>query len=219
MKRENVPEHWQWRKMKEIGEIYSGGTPDRDNDSYFGGDIPWLRLKDVKTFYVDSSEEYLTEEGLNNSSAQILPEGTVIVSTRATIGEVAVSKCEVTTNQGFKSVKPEDDIPEFIAYYLLMITDELENMGRTTTYPEVNKTQFSNIEIPIPPLDEQREIVAKLDSIFEKLESLRETYARIEEILEEFPDAAIGKAFRGELMDLDEQVSQVHGQAPLDSYD
>lgn len=219
MNKGDVPEHWKWRKLEEIGDIYSGGTPDRDNDSYFGGNIPWLRLKDVKSFYVDSSEEYLTKEGLNNSSAQIVPEGTVIVSTRATIGEVAVSKCEVTTNQGFKSVKPKDDIPEFIAYYLLMITDELERMGRTTTYPEVNKTQFSNIEIPIPPLDEQREIVAKLDSIFDKIESLREAYTRIDEILEELPDAATGKAFRGELIDLDEQVSEVHGQAPLETYE
>lgn len=219
MDRKDVPEHWQWRKLKEIGEIYSGGTPDRENDSYFGGDIPWLRLKDVKSFYVDSSEEYLTKEGLNNSSAQIVPEGTVIVSTRATIGEVSVSKCEVTTNQGFKSVKPTDEIPEFVAYYLLMITDELERMGRTTTYPEVNKTQFSNIEIPIPPLDEQRKIVAKLDSIFKKIEELREAHERMEEILEELPDAATGKAFKGELMNLEDEISQVHGQAPLDTYE
>ena len=173
--RENLPSHWETKKLKEIGEIYSGGTPKRDNEEYFGGDIPWVRLKDAKEAYVSSSNEYITEKGLANSSAQLLPEGTVIVSTRATIGEVTISKKEVTTNQGFKSVYPENDVPEFIAYYLLSITEELEQLGRTTTYPEVNKTQFSNIEIPTPPIEEQKEIVQRIRSMNERLNTIEES--------------------------------------------
>lgn len=180
--REEVPDHWDWKKLGEIGEIYSGGTPRRDNAEYFGEGIPWLRLKDVKSFYVDDAEEYITEKGLKNSSAQRMPKGTVIVSTRATIGEVAIARREVATNQGFKSVKPYECISEFIAYYLKLTRKDLEQMGRTTTYPEVNKTQFSNIEIPVPPLSEQKKIVEKLDKIFKNINKAKKSQKEAEKI-------------------------------------
>jgi len=180
--RTNLPSGWEWKKISEIGDVYSGDTPKRDNDEYFGGDIPWLRLKDAKSFYVDDSEEYITEKGLNNSSAKLLPEGTVIVSTRATIGEVTVSKCPVTTNQGFKAVHPKSAIPEYVAYYMLTITDELENKARTTTYPEVNKTQFSNIEIPIPNQEEQRKIVEEIETIEGRVSNIKEMVKRREDL-------------------------------------
>ncbi|MFC6837225.1 restriction endonuclease subunit S [Halomarina ordinaria] len=188
---EQVPDHWESKKLSEIGEIYSGGTPDRDNPNYFGGDIPWLRLKDAKQFYVSTSDEKITQEGLENSSAQLLPEGSVIVSTRATIGEVTIAKRQVTTNQGFKAVYPQKADSEFVAYFLSSITDELENLGRTTTYPEVNKTQFSNIEIPLPSISEQRAIVKKLNSIFEKLNESNETQSHAEDIARKVLNSAI----------------------------
>jgi type I restriction enzyme S subunit len=177
-----IPDHWEKKKLSEIGEIYSGGTPDRDNSNYFGGDIPWLRLKDAKQFYVSDSDENITQEGLENSSAQLLPEGSVIVSTRATIGEVTIAKRQVTTNQGFKSVYPEKANSEFVAYFLSSITDELENLGRTTTYPEVNKTQFSNIEIPLPPASEQQAIAKKLNSICKKIDESSDLQSYAEDV-------------------------------------
>lgn len=119
---------------------------------------------------------------MENSSAQLLPKGCVIVSTRATIGEVTVAKKEVATNQGFKSVHPKKAESDYIAYYLTLITDELENLGRTTTYPEVNKTQFSNIEVPLPPIHEQKEIVQKLNSITSKIEETQKTQKEAEEL-------------------------------------
>lgn len=180
--KDKIPEHWDWKKLDDIGEIYSGGTPDRDNESYFGGEIPWLRLKDAKDFYVSSAKENITEKGLNNSSAQLLPEGTVIVSTRATIGRVTVAASEVATNQGFKSVHPDKCIPEFVAYYMNSIESELNQKGRTTTYAEVNKTQFKNTRIPVPPLEEQKAIVDKLDKIFNSINEIQDAHEQAEEI-------------------------------------
>jgi len=180
--KENIPEHWDWKKLDHIGEIYSGGTPDRENESYFGGEIPWLRLKDAEGFYVDSAKENITEKGLNNSSAQLLPEGTVIVSTRATIGRVTIAATEVATNQGFKAVYPEECVPEYVAHYMNSIEEKLNQKGRTTTYPEVNKTQFKNTKIPVPPLEEQKAIVEKLEDIFEKIEEIQNAQEQAEEI-------------------------------------
>jgi type I restriction enzyme S subunit len=184
--KEDIPNHWGWQKLDDIGKIYSGGTPDRENESYFGGEITWLRLKDAKEFYVDSAEENITKKGLNNSSAQLLPKGTVIVSTRATIGRVTISATEVATNQGFKAVYPEDCIPEYVAHYMNSIEEELNQKGRTTTYAEINKTQFKNTEIPIPPIEEQKAIVEKLDKIFDsigKIQDAKEQAEGIESLL------------------------------------
>lgn len=184
---EDIPEHWDWKKLVDIGEIYSGGTPDRENESYFGGEIPWLRLKDAKEFYVDSAKENITEKGLNNSSAQLLPKGTVIVSTRATIGRVTIASTEVATNQGFKAVYPEECIPEYVAYYMNSVEEKLNQKGRTTTYPEVNKTQFKNTNIPVPPLEEQKTIVEKLDEIFDSIEDIQEAQEQAEDIYQDLP--------------------------------
>jgi type I restriction enzyme S subunit len=81
--KENIPEHWDWKKLDDTGEIYSGGTPSRENESYFGGEIPWLRLKDAKEFYVDSTKENLTEKGLNNSYFTNSKTGSTTVTTEA----------------------------------------------------------------------------------------------------------------------------------------
>ena len=197
--KENIPDGWERKKLKDIGEIYSGGTPKRDNDDYFGGDIPWVRLKDAKSDYAYETQEYLTDEGLNSSSAQLLPKGTVIVSTRATIGEITIAGRELTTNQGFKSIKPQNSVPEFVAYYLSSIVEEMENLARTTTYPEVNKTQFSNIEIPLPPVEEQEEIVDKINSLKNKIDSIHESSDRKQEIIELLPKSILNKGFRGEI--------------------
>jgi type I restriction enzyme S subunit len=193
--KKDIPKHWEWKKLDNIGEIYSGGTPDRDNESYFGGEIPWLRLKDAKEFYVDSAKENITEKGLNNSSAQLLPKGSVIVSTRATIGRVTVAASKVATNQGFKSVYPNDCVPEFIAYYMKSIEDELNQKGRTTTYAEVNKTQFKNTNIPVPPIEEQKAIVEKLDLIFENIEEIQDAQKHAKDIKESLGTSAYKSIF------------------------
>jgi type I restriction enzyme S subunit len=210
--KDEIPEHWGWKKLEDIGEIYSGGTPDRDNESYFGGEIPWLRLKDAKDFYVSSAKENITEKGLNNSSAQLLPEGTVIVSTRATIGRVTIAETEVATNQGFKSVYTEECVPEFVAYYMNSIEDELNQKGRTTTYPEVNKTQFKNTEIPVPPLEEQKIIVEKLEEIFDRIENIQEAQEQAKEIQDRLESIIASDIFRElneETVKLNEVTSKI----------
>lgn len=215
--KEEIPDHWNWKKIKDIGDIYSGGTPDRDNQSYFGGDIPWLRLEDAKSFYVDSAEENITKRGLNNSSAQLLPEGTVIVSTRATIGRVTIADNKVATNQGFKSVKPKDCISEFVAYYLKSIENELIQKGRTTTYPEVNKTQFKNTNIPVPSVQEQKKIVEKLNKVFNKIKEIENAQEKAEEVRSILLESAIHHKYQnleGEEKKLGEVVKILMGSSP-----
>lgn len=106
-------DEWQILKLGDIGDVVGGGTPSTKVDEYFGGCIPWITPKDLsgyKSKYIFRGERNITEKGLNNSSAILLPRGTVLFSSRAPIGYIAIAGCDVTTNQGFKSVVPKKGI-------------------------------------------------------------------------------------------------------------
>ena len=97
---------WKEYKLGEIAEIVGGGTPDTSNKEYWGGNIPWLTPKDLTGYnkiFISSGERFITEEGLDNSSTKLLPQGTVLLSSRAPIGYVAIASNPICTNQGFKS--------------------------------------------------------------------------------------------------------------------
>ncbi|WP_073160573.1 restriction endonuclease subunit S [Halanaerobium congolense] len=197
------PKEWEKKKLNDISkEIITGGTPKRSNNKYFGGDIVWLRLADVHDKkYVYESEEYLTEEGLNKSSAKIIPENSVILSTRATIGEVVIAGKTVTTNQGFKSfVCGEKLIPEYLYYYLIGSIEQIKRLGSQTTYPEVSKTAISNFEILVPSLNEQKKIIDELNDLRNSINMIKEQQEDRDVLLEKLPQSILKKAFAGELV-------------------
>ena len=100
-------------KIKEIGQVIGGGTPSTANSGYYGGDIPWLSPKDLSNYkkrYISHGEKNITKLGLDNSSAKLMPEGTVLLSSRAPIGYIAIAANEICTNQGFKSIIPNIDL-------------------------------------------------------------------------------------------------------------
>jgi len=194
-----LPVGWKWKKIKDVcSKIITGGTPKRSIDDYFGGDIVWLRLADVHDKkYVYQSEEYITEKGLNKSSAKIIPENSVILSTRATIGEVVIAGKKVTTNQGFKSfVCGEELLPEYLYYYFLGNTNEIKQLGSRTTYPEVSKTSISNLQIPVPSLEEQKKIVSKLNELFSNLEVVNKLQKEADKIGKDVMSAAISSVLK-----------------------
>lgn len=155
------------RLLGSLCDIFSGGTPDSKTSRYWGGGIHWATLVDTKQKYLTSTARTITDEGLKNSSAVLLPVNTVIFSTRATIGDCTIAKVETATNQGFKNFvcNPELLNYEFLYYVLIMLKDEIAALGSGMTYREVSKTQLAVFSIPVPPLDIQAKIVAELEGV------------------------------------------------------
>ncbi|MFR9543257.1 MAG: restriction endonuclease subunit S [Rikenellaceae bacterium] len=175
---------WQKYKLSEIGTIVGGATPSTKNDAYYGGDIPWLTPKDLSSFnerYIEKGERCITQEGLRSCSAKILPADSVLFSSRAPIGYVAIAKNDVATNQGFKSIVPNENTNSLFLYYLLVFNKEkIEAMGSGTTFKEVSGATMKNIEVCLPSLSEQERIAAILGSLDDKIELNNKINANLE---------------------------------------
>ncbi len=160
---------WPIVSLSEITEITGGSTPRRDNLEYWGGEIPWVTPTDLPMpgegiGDVDRTAECISDEGLANSAAQKLPAGTVLFSSRATIGKLGIAQVPLTTNQGFANLIPKSFVnSRYLAYALQYHTPEIARLAGTTTFREVTKTAIKKFRIPLPPKSEQQRIVEILD--------------------------------------------------------
>lgn len=177
---------WAKYKLSELGAIVGGATPSTSVEKYYGGEIAWVTPKDLSSFsgrYIECGERNITEEGLNSCSAQLLPAGSVLFSSRAPIGYVAIAKNPIATNQGFKSLVPDTKkVDSLFMYYLLKYNkNRIEAMGSGTTFKEVSGATMKNIEVNLPPLAEQKRIAAILGALDDKIELNRRINANLEE--------------------------------------
>lgn len=167
---------WKKCKLSDLGTVVGGATPSTKNEeNYEGGTIAWITPKDLagyKRRYIMRGKRNITEKGLNSCSAQILPVNSILFSSRAPIGYVAIAGQEMCTNQGFKSIIPNDDTDYMFLYYLLKYNkNKIESMGSGTTFKEVSGRTMKNIEVTVPnSLTEQRKIASILSVIDEKIE-------------------------------------------------
>lgn len=162
-----IPEDWEIKRIKEIGEVSSGGTPDTNNPNYWNGNINWCTPTDItklKDRYLGDTLVKISNEGLKKSSAKILPPNSIIVCTRATIGKAAINVVPMTTNQGFKNIIPKSVDFEFLYYKILSEQIGLIRIASGSTFLEVSKTDFDNYQIAIPPLKEQKKIAEILST-------------------------------------------------------
>ena len=153
-----------------IFRVESGGTPKSDIEEYWGGQIPWATLVDLPSsdFITEiiTTKRTISEKGLRESSAKIIPENSVIVSTRATIGRIAINRKPIATNQGFKNIIIEDlarVIPEYVAFVLTKLVPTMKAWATGGTFAEISKSKFCELQIPLPPIDVQKEIVAEIE--------------------------------------------------------
>ena len=159
---EGFTEAWEQRKLGELAEIVGGGTPSTSVDSYWDGDIDWYAPAEIgEQIYLKSSQRKITEEGLNKSSAKVLPVGTVLFTSRAGIGKTAILLKEGCTNQGFQSIVPNKD--KLDSYFIFTRSEELkrygEIVGAGSTFVEVSGKQMANMELMMPTtMDEQQKI-------------------------------------------------------------
>jgi type I restriction enzyme S subunit len=197
---------WKWVTVDEIAEVKGGGTPSTSNSSYFcepPEGIPWITpadLSDYDSAYISHGERNLTEEGFSNSSTHSMPAGTVLFSSRAPIGYVAIAKNPITTNQGFKSLVLEDDIdPRYIRYYLISAKEYAESEASGTTFKELSGKRVKQLLVPLPPLPEQRRIADRLDAIQSRTRKTRETLSGVPNRIEEYRQSVLNAAFTGQL--------------------
>jgi type I restriction enzyme M protein len=150
--------------------VESGGTPKSDVEAYWGGGIPWATLVDLPATdfisEISATKRTITEKGLRDSSAKMIPANSVVVSTRATIGRIAINRVAIATNQGFKNVVIKDPtraLPEYVALTFTKLVPTMQAWATGGTFAELSKSKFCELQIPLPPLDVQQEIVAEIE--------------------------------------------------------
>ncbi|MEM2919023.1 MAG: restriction endonuclease subunit S [Candidatus Altiarchaeota archaeon] len=179
-----IPRDWEVEKIEKIGEIGGGTTPSTKINDYWGGHIPWITPKDLSILeyrFIQKGERNITEKAVKENSLRIYPAGTVLLTSRAPIGYVAIAKNSVTTNQGFKNIIPKDKISsEFLYYVLIYIAEYLKDISGGSTFGELTKEILRDVKIPFPPLSEQ----SRIATVLSWFDDLIENKKRQNEILE-----------------------------------
>ena len=191
-----LPAGWEWRKLGDIGKIFSGSTPSTRDNANFDGNIPWITPADLSThdsIYIERGKRNLSEKGLNSSSATLLPKDTVLFSSRAPVGYVAIAANPLATNQGFKNLilNSNEILPEYVYYYLKANKKLAEKYASGTTFLEVSASRFTKIPIVIPPLETQRKIVAILD----KAEATQRLRAEADALMQDLAQSVFQEMF------------------------
>lgn len=177
----NIPRNWRYVKIDEVATRSSGHTPDKKIKEYWGGEIKWISLKDTKKLdngYIYNTEDHTTSEGIRNSSAVLLPTGTIVISRDATVGKVGIMSESMATSQHFINYTCSDKINNiFLYYYLQSIKSEFEKVASGSTIKTIGLGFFRKLSVILPPLNEQQkiaEIFSTWDSSIEKQEQLIE---------------------------------------------
>jgi type I restriction enzyme S subunit len=187
MNRAALPNGWSYVKLRDCCDIVSGATPRRDHPEYWDGDIPWVTpkdLSDLEMSVLEDAPEYITEQGYKSCSTTLLPKGSILFSSRAPIGLVAIAGRPMCTNQGFKSLIPGDDVDSGYLYHCMKsLVPRIQDMGRGATFAEISKELFGEIEIPLAKeIKEQKRIAAILD----KADAIRRKRKKAIQLADEF---------------------------------
>lgn len=173
-------------KLGELVSIVGGGTPSRGKKEYWDGSIPWISVKDFNSDKISSSLEKITEQGLRNSASRIIPEGSVIVPTRMALGKVAITEIDVAINQDLKAIlitNHEKLDTEYLFYFMKFSGKQLESLGKGATVKGVSVQALTDLEIPLPSLQVQREIVRTLSIADSLVQSRKLAIAKLVEMV------------------------------------
>ena len=186
---------WEQRKLGDIADIVGGGTPSTNNADYWDGDIDWYAPAEIgDKIFADSSERKITKEGFENCSAKLLPAGSVLFTSRAGIGKMAILRKESCTNQGFQSIVPHEG--ELDSYFIFSRSDELKNYGETvgagSTFVEVSGKQMSNMNLMMPKSYSEQIVIGKY---FSQLDDLITLHQRELEKLQNIKKSMLEKMF------------------------
>ena len=194
---------WQTKKLGDVSDVMNGGTPKTGVPEYWAGQHRWITPAEMGkrvSPYVSDTERKITDLGLRDSSARMLPPNSVILSSRAPIGHLVINTEPMGTNQGCKGLIPHSQIEtKFLYYYLSSIVDLLNSLGTGATFKELSGGKLKEVTVPVPPLAEQQKIGAKLDRLAEETQRLARLYERKQAALEALKKSLLHQAFNGEL--------------------
>lgn len=190
-----LPVHWSTAQLRRRLAIVSGGTPPSSDDECWGGDIVWVTPEDLgrnAEATISGSRRMITEHGVEASSANVCPAGSVVLSTRAPIGHLAIASTPVTTNQGCRTLVPKGDIDSRYAYYAVGVSEPvLQALGKGSTFMELSSTDLGAHRVPLPPLHEQIAISSYLGRETARIDSLIARQRELVEHLDEYCSALV----------------------------
>ena len=185
-----IPKDWEVVKIGDVFDLYKGTTPSTKVKNYWNGAIPFVTPTDITQVsnlnerYLKSTEHHITEVGLKSKGLKLVPEGSLLFTSRATIGYLAINKIKVAINQGIISLKSKNATTEVTFFYYLLqkLRDLFENLSGGSTYKEISMSTFSNINLPLPPFDEQQKIAEILSTVDDAIQKTNEIIAKTERL-------------------------------------
>lgn len=204
-----IPEEWRWCRLGEIGSWGSGATPAKGNPEYYtNGDIPWLRTGELNNGYVYDSEIKVTKAALDNCSLRMCKKGDVLIAMYgATIGKVAIAGIELTTNQACCACTPVLVFNEYLMWYLMASKQAFIELGEGGAQPNISREKIVAFPFPLPPLSEQKRIVAKIEELMPMVEEYGKAQERLETLNRELPEklkkSVLQEAIMGKLVPQD----------------
>ena len=199
----NLPEGWKWIKLggkTGIADIVNGSTPSTDAPEYWGGDILWATPSDLgnsHSIYIENTERKITKAGLGSCSTTLLPIETVLLTSRAPVGNIAIAKKPICTNQGFKSFIPRDGINSLYLYFAIKkIVPKIQKASHGNTFTEITKELVQDFKIPLPPtIDDQIRIASELERKMAEVETMRQAAKRQLEAAKAMSSALLSEIF------------------------
>jgi type I restriction enzyme S subunit len=159
----DIPKNWEWCRLGDvITNIKGGGTPSKANSKFWNGNIPWASVKDLKNDFIDFTDDFITEEALNNSSTNLIPKGNIIISTRMGLGKIAFNNIDTCINQDLKAIF----LNNINSKYFFSVYKTYSIVGRGMTVDGIRQEDLLSYMFPLPPLEEQKEIVATIEKLF-----------------------------------------------------
>ena len=198
-----LPAGWRWVKLGQISKVVGGSTPDTGETTYWGSDIAWVTPTDLgqlSSIFIHDTSRRITLAGLMNCGTELVPAGTVVMSSRAPIGHLAIAELELCTNQGCKSFVPSSEVDSLFLYWSLKnAVPDIQALGSGATFAEVSKSKLQEFEIPLPPLPEQQRIAALLKDQIAAVDKARKAAEAQLETINALPISLLRRAFNGEL--------------------
>lgn len=212
-----LPSGWVRIPLTRIARQETGHTPSRSHREWWGGDIPWIGIKDANIHHgkiINETLQTTNAEGLANSAARLLPAGTVCLSRTASVGYVVMMGRDMATSQDFVTwTCTQALLPKFLMYALMAEGDEIRRFGKGSTHTTIYFPEVRALQISLAPLDEQREIVQRIEAAFDRVDDFFTEAMRAKALLDRLDQAILAKAFRGELVCNGQEIVRV-GRAP-----
>ncbi|MBZ5489885.1 MAG: restriction endonuclease subunit S [Acidobacteriia bacterium] len=213
----DIPEMWEWCRVDQIATVSLGGTPSRKVAAYWGGDIAWVSSGEVANCRIRKTNETISDLGLEKSNAKLYPRGTVLIAMIGegkTRGQAAILEIEACTNQNAAGliVEPGTVNSEYVWLWALSEYERTRAVGRGGNQPALNGEKVRNLEVPLPPVEEQQEIVRRVEALFKLADAIEKRVATVSFRAERLTQAILAKALRGELVPIEAELARREGR-------